>query len=145
MATRKLSSLDKLMNGSAQARFDGEVDKIWDNIYDMRTDPGKIREVTLSFKFTPNATRTEARISVDVKSKLAPPTSLQETVMIRQADDGSIQVTELMHEVPGQIDISGNETPMPRVITFKEPQTIAGRLARKMNGAIAEDGQAEEN
>ena len=119
MAERPIKSLDDLMDGGVAERFNVELDKVWDNVYDPNTDAHKTREVTLKVKITPNERRDACDFRVSVQSKLAPQVELSQTVMITQRDDGSVLATERTDQIPGQIDISGEEAPMPKTISFR--------------------------
>ena len=118
MASRQIKSLDQLMDGAVAERFNSELTKIWSNIYDLRTDPEKVREISLKFKFKPNSKRDAATMTYDVTVKLASPEPISQTVLMRQKDDGTVAVSEVTDQIPGQIDVDGNEAPTPRVIEF---------------------------
>ena len=126
MALRQINSLDALMDGAVTERFNHELQKLWENIYDMRTDPEKVREISLKFRFKPNQNRDSAVMSYDVTVKTAPPQPIQQTVLMRQRDDGSVAVSEVTNQIPGQMDIYGNESPAPRVITFTPAEKTGG-------------------
>lgn len=119
MASREINSLDQLMDGAVKERFNKELQKVWDNIYDYRTSATKARCITLVFKFQPNANRDAANMSFDVVPKLAPLEALQQTVLMHLCDDGTVQVTEHTDQVPGQIGLNGEESPLPNVVQFK--------------------------
>lgn len=119
MAERPIKSLDDLMDGGVAERFNVELDKVWDNVYDPNTDANKVRAVVLTVKIRPNERRDACDMRVSVQSKLAPQVELSQTVMITQRDDGSVLATERTDQVPGQIDMAGEETPMPKTISFR--------------------------
>ena len=48
-------------------------------------------------------------------------------MFMRQRDDGSVQVTEQTAQLPGQIDMAGEEQPMPNVVEFKPSGEPAAR------------------
>lgn len=118
MAERPIKSLDDLMDGGVAERFNHELAKVWANVYDPNTDARKARAVVLTVKVTPNERRDACDFRVSVQSKLAPQVDLSQTVMITQRDDGSVLATERTDQLPGQIDINGEEAPMPRTISF---------------------------
>lgn len=119
MAERPIKSLDDLMDGGVAERFNVELSKVWDNVYDPNTDSSKVRAVVLTVKIRPNERRDACDMRVSVQSKLAPQVELSQTVMITQRDDGSVLATERTDQIPGQIDIAGDESPMPRTISFR--------------------------
>lgn len=118
MASRELRSLDQMMDGALTERFNAELAKLWDNVFDPNTDPMRTRTISLIFKFKPNERRDAADMMTDVQLKLASPTPLTQTVLIEQHDDGSVTAIERTSQVAGQIDIEG-EVNIPRVIEFK--------------------------
>ena len=108
MPQKPYRGLDQLMDGAITKRFNDELTRLWDNVYDMR------------------APATKA-ILYDIKSAPAAPEALQQTVFMRQRDDGSVQVTEQTAQLPGQIDMAGEEQPMPNVVEFKPSGEPAAR------------------
>lgn len=119
MATqRPIKSLSDLMDGSVEERFNRELDKVWDNVYDPNTDPKKARTLTLKVKIIPNERRDSCDFRVSVQSSLAPYADLTQTVMLSVGADGTITATERTDQVPGQIDIEGNEAPLPQTVNF---------------------------
>ncbi len=123
MASREITSLDQLMDGAVKKRFQKELQKVWENIFDFRTSARKVRSISLTFKFVPSDRRDAASMVADVQVKLAPPEALQQTVLMHLCDDGTVQVTEHTDQEPGQLDMDGNETPVPNIVQFAPPQT----------------------
>ncbi len=121
MASREITSLDQLMDGAVKKRFQKELQKVWENIFDFRTSAKKVRSISLTFKFVPSDRRDAASMVADVQVKLAPPEALQQTVLMHLCDDGTVQVTEHTDQEPGQLDMDGNETPVPNIVQFTPP------------------------
>ena len=96
MPQKPYRGLDQLMDGAITKRFNDELTRLWDNVYDMRAPATKARTITLN-------------------------------VFMRQRDDGSVQVTEQTDQLPGQIDMAGEEQPMPNVVEFKPSGEPAAR------------------
>ena len=119
MPQKPYRGLDQLMDGAITKRFNDELTRLWDNVYDMRAPATKARTITLKVTIKPNANRDAAAILYDIKSAPAAPEALQQTVFMRQRDDGSVQVTEQTDQLPGQIDMAGEEQPMPNVVESK--------------------------
>ena len=115
---RPIKALSDLMDGSVEERFNAELDKVWQNVYDPNTDPKKARTLTLKVKIVPNERRDSCDFRVNVTSSLAPYADLTQTVMLAVGADGTIKATERTDQVPGQIDMEGSETPMPQTIVF---------------------------
>ena len=115
---RPIKSLSELMDGGVEERFNAALAEVWENVYDPNTDAKKTREVNLKIKITPNDRRDSCDFRVSVVPKLAPKVDLTQTVMLNLASDGSVIATERTNQIPGQIDIDGNESPIPTVVTF---------------------------
>ena len=115
---RPIKVLSDLMDGSVEERFNAELAKVWQNVYDPNTDPKKARTLTLKVKIVPNERRDSCDFRVSVTSSLAPYADLTQTVMLAVGADGIIKATERTDQIPGQIDVEGNETPMPQTIDF---------------------------
>lgn len=115
---RPIKSLSDLMDGSVEERFNAELDKVWQNVFDPNTDPKKTRTLTLKVKIIPNERRDSCDFRVNVTSSLVPYTDMSQTVMLSVGADGTIMATERTGQVPGQLDIDGNETPIPQTIAF---------------------------
>lgn len=117
MASRQIKKLDELMDGALTERFNYEMERVLNNVFDMNTDPRKKRQVQIVIDITPNERRDAAEFKVDVKSKLAPPVAIAQTVMIYQDDSGNVTATEITNAIPGQIDMDGDIN-IPRVVEF---------------------------
>lgn len=117
---RPIKSLSELMDGGVEERFNDALRRIWENVFDPNTDPGKVRELDLKIKIKPTENRDACAFSVDVITKTAPPVPLTQTVMLQVRSDGTVVATERTSQVPGQIDMDGNEQSLPKVITFEK-------------------------
>lgn len=115
---RPIKALSDLMDGSVEERFNAELDRVWQNVYDPNTDPKRARILTLKVKIVPNERRDSCDFRVNVTSSLAPYADLTQTVMLAVGEDGTIKATERTKQVPGQLDMEGNEAPMPHTIEF---------------------------
>ena len=120
---RPIKSLSDLMDGGVEERFNDALNSIWSNVFDPNTNPSATREVTLKVKIKPNDRRDACDFKVDVSAKLAPHVPLTQTVMLQLNSDGTITATERTNQLPGQLDVYGNEEPLPTVITFGTTDT----------------------
>ena len=118
MAERPIKSLSDLMDGGLEERFNQELTKVWQNVYDPNTNPTAARKVVMEVKIVPNERRDSVQFHVNVSSKLAPHVALTQTVMLSLGADGTITATERTEQVPGQLDMEGNEAPLPSTISF---------------------------
>ena len=102
MATeRPIKSLSELMDGGVEERFNQELDKVWQNVYDPNTDSKRARTLTLKVKIVPNERRDSCDFRVNVTSSLAPYADLTQTVMLSVGADGEIRATERTDQVLG--------------------------------------------
>lgn len=114
---RPIDSLDQMMDGGFRERFSDALAKVWENVFDPNTDAGLTRTITVKVKIKPSDRRDAATFKIDVITSLAPPVALSQTVMLSQNDNGTVTATEMTYQVPGQIDIDGNET-VQKVVEF---------------------------
>lgn len=105
MAERPIKSLSDLMDGGLEERFNQELTKVWQNVYDPNTNPTAARKVVMEVKIVPNERRDSVQFHVNVSSKLAPHAALTQTVMLSLGVDGTITATERTEQVPGQLDM----------------------------------------
>lgn len=118
MPSRKLGSLDQMIDGAVRERFEAAMEDVWANIFDPNTDPNAVRGINLAFRFKPNARRDAADQAFSITTKLAPPMPIMQTILIERHDDGSVTAMEYTSQLPGQIDMDGDVN-IPRVIEFK--------------------------
>ena len=114
---RQIKKLDELMDGALTERFNYEMDRVLQNVFDLNTNPKAKRQIQIVIDIAPNERRDAAEFKVDVKSKLAPPMAVAQTVMIYQDDNGNVTATEITNQIPGQVDIDGNIN-IPKVVSF---------------------------
>ena len=124
MAERPIKSLSDLMDGGLEGRFNQELTKVWQNVYDPNTNPTAARKVVMEVKIVPNERRDSVQFHVNVSSKLAPHVALTQTVMLSLGADGTITATERTEQVPGQLDMEGNEAPLPSTISFGRLEAV---------------------
>lgn len=124
MAERPIKSLSDLMDGGLEERFNQELTKVWQNVYDPNTNPTAARKVVMEVKIVPNEQRDSVQFHVNVSSKLAPHVALTQTVMLSLGADGTITATERTEQVPGQLDMEGNEAPLPSTISFGRLEAV---------------------
>ncbi len=115
---RQIKKLDELMDGALTERFNYEMERVLQNVFDANTKAKAKRQIQIVVDITPNERRDAADFRVDVRSKLAPVEPVAQTVMIYQDDDGNVTATEITSQVPGQIGMDGSTT-IPRVVEFE--------------------------
>ena len=115
---RQIKQLDELMDGALTERFNLEMERVLANVFDPNTDAKAKRQIQIVIDIKPNERRDAAEFKVDVKSKIAPPVAIAQTVFLHMDDYGNVTATEITREVPGQIDMDGNVQALPRVVEF---------------------------
>ena len=115
---RQIKKLDELMDGALTERFNYEMERVLLNVFDPNTNPRAKRQIQIVIDIAPNERRDAAEFKVDVKSKLAPPVAVAQTVMLNMDDDGIVTATEFSSQVPGQIDMDG-QVKSPKVVEFQ--------------------------
>ncbi|MEG1813685.1 MAG: hypothetical protein RR296_10450 [Clostridia bacterium] len=115
---RPIKSLDELMDGALTERFNYEMERVLNNVFDPNTNSKAKRQIQIVIGIAPNERRDAAEFKVDVRSKVAPPSAVTQTVFLSISDDGIVTATEMTNQVRGQINMDG-ETSIPRVIEFK--------------------------
>ena len=115
---RQIRKLDELMDGALTERFNYEMARVLQNVFDVNTKAKSKRKIQIVVDITPNERRDAADFRVDVRSTLAPVEPVAQTVMIYQDDEGNVTATELTGQVPGQMDMEG-KTIIPRVVEFE--------------------------
>lgn len=122
MNQRPINGLDDLMDGAVTERFNGEFQRVMRNVFDKNTSAKKKRNIILTFEITPNERRDMCDFKFDVKSNLAAPVAIAQTVFLSMNDAGDIIATEVTGQVPGQIDMEGEEV-IPNVVDFQAKRT----------------------
>lgn len=115
--TRQIKKLDELMDGALTERFNREMQLALYNVFDPNTSHKVKRQIQIVISIAPNERRDAAEVKVDVKSKLAPPVAMAQTVMLNMSDEGVVTATEFTSQVPGQIDMDG-QVNIPKVVEF---------------------------
>lgn len=119
MATRQIKNLDELMDGAVNEQFNQNLAQLWDNVFDPNTDPKKARVLTMKIKIVPNERRDSAEMRVSFTKTLAQNNDLAQTVMLELSGNGSVIATERTDQIPGQMNMEGEEEPAPKMVSFK--------------------------
>lgn len=115
---RQIRNLDELMDGGVTERFNDELKRVLENVFDPNTDAKKKRGITMSISITPNERRDAAEFKVEVKSTLAPPVPNAQTVFLnRDEKTGTITATEITNQTPGQMNMDGMPV-IPKIVDF---------------------------
>lgn len=110
------TSILEMAQGAFQERADVEMKRVIDNILDPNTKANAKRKIVLTIELTPDSKRQQITVSVTAESKLAKIDPAQTSLCIVGGENGDMQVAELVPQIPGQIDIGGNEQTAPKIL-----------------------------
>ena len=114
-------SLETLMQGAVQEKFEKELKRVLENIMDPNTDFKKKRKLTIDFEFITNEERDETLFDCIVKSKIIPAKPVVSRLLIGKDGEG-VKVTEYQKGIiPGQVivDVETGEV-TDGIIDFKK-------------------------
>lgn len=106
-------SILDMAEGAIKERCDIEMSKIIDNIMDINTAATKARELKLTVKFTPSSDRKNVQVSTQAQCKLQPTEPLATALYIGADENGEVGAVELTRQIPGQMNIDGQEQAEP--------------------------------
>lgn len=110
------SSILQMAKGAIQERVDYEVTKVIDNILDVNTDAKTKRKITLTIELKPDENRQFISLSASAKSTLAPVVPIGTTLGIAADRNGEMVIVETIPQVPGQINMDGEEQEAPKLL-----------------------------
>ena len=106
----KVFNLEEFAGGALSEKFNSEIQKVLDNIYDPNTDVKKVRTLELKVKFEPTTNRDGAKVSIQANTKLAPVVPTETTIGIGQdIKTGKVVAAEFKNQLPGQLGIKVDE------------------------------------
>ena len=110
------SSILQMAKGAIQERVDYEVAKVIDNILDANTDATKKRKIVLTIELKPDDNRQFISLSASAKSTLAPVVPIGTTLGIAANRNGEMVIVETVPQVPGQMNMDGDEQTAPKIL-----------------------------
>ena len=117
MTEQTKKSILEMARGGFLERVDYEMPSILANILDPNTKATAKRTLTIKLEFVPDDERTSIVTNFSMKTNLASANPLRTTLYIAgQESDGSVQVVEMVPQVPGQVNIEGAEQEAPPVL-----------------------------
>lgn len=108
----KKSVLEMAMGAIAEIT-DYEVERVVANIMDPNTAATAKRKITITLTFAPDDYRQQIGMDAQAKTTLAPIQPVRTSLCITKARDGSLLLAEMTPQVPGQVNMDGDEAPMP--------------------------------
>ena len=116
MTKDERSSLLQMAKGAIQERVDYEVSRVVDNILDINTEAKVKRKVVLTIEMVPDDNRQVVKIEASAKSKLAPVVPVGTSLVITADGNGEMMLAEIVPQVPGQINMNGEEQEAPKLL-----------------------------
>ncbi len=87
----------------------GAIIKVVDNILDPNTEATAKRKVQLTIEFRPDSNRQTVAVACGVKSALCPTNPVATSLYITGNELGEVTAVEMVPNVPGQLDMMGEE------------------------------------
>lgn len=110
MKAVNISNLDQIAGGALAEKFNDEMAKVLENIYDPNTEAEKARTITISIKVQPDQDRDSAVLTINCVSKIVAPKAVATRVYIDKDDEGNVVASEITKTMPGQISLEGEVT-----------------------------------
>jgi predicted KAP-like P-loop ATPase len=98
-------TISNLAKGALVEQFEGELEKVLDNIVDPNTAAMKVRKITITLEIKPNEHRNMADIKFHTKSSLIPANAVSTAILINKDTSGNVEAAELGQEVFGQMKL----------------------------------------
>ena len=109
-------SILRMAQGAIEEKVDYEVSRVIDNILDLNTKPDAKRKITITLEFVPDAERKRIGLFANAKSTLVPTAAVATSMVITTNRNGEVVIAEMVPQIPGQIDIQGQEQERPKIL-----------------------------
>ena len=113
----KKSILEYAMGAIAES-VDYELNRVLANIGDPNTVPTAKHKITLTLVFSPDENRVRIEMASSCKSTLAPLSTVKTMLGVTRARNGDLLLAEMLPQIPGQVDMDGDEAPAPAGMVF---------------------------
>ena len=114
-----MTSILETAQGAIMERVNYEMEKVLTNILDANTSPTAKRKIQLTLILKPTNDRQVITMSTVVKSTLAPTEPIETSLFVTgKRSTGELTLTENMTEVPGQMDMSGEEQMPGKIVNI---------------------------
>ncbi|MEA4965403.1 MAG: hypothetical protein VB055_06240 [Oscillospiraceae bacterium] len=113
----KRTSILQMARGAIQERIDYEMTKVIDNILDPNTKATAKRKLTLCIELQPDDNRQTVSVTSTAKSALCATNPVATALYITgDVETGEVTAVEMVPNVPGQLDMMGNEQEVAPVL-----------------------------
>ena len=109
MDSKAQKSILQMARGAIQERADYEMTRILENILDYNTSPTAKRKLVITLELKPDDSRQNISVSCTAKSTLAATNPVTTALYVAGYDT----IVEMVPQIPGQMDMDGNETETP--------------------------------
>lgn len=125
--------LAELAGGALQEKFETSLQKVLENMLDLRTPYRDKRSITIKLSFTQNEMRDDIKAHIDVSEKLAPMGATETSFTFgRDLHTGKIMIEEYGKQIKGQMSLSDLAQPQLE-------ETGDGRQVDTETGEIVEN------
>lgn len=112
------SSILQMAKGAFEERVDHEMNRVIDNILDINTKATAKRKITLTLELVPDDERQTIGVSCQVKSTLAATNPVATALYITGDSNGEMIVAEMVPQIPGQMNLSGEAQESPKILNL---------------------------
>lgn len=99
--------LAELAGGALQEKFQTSLEKVLENMLDLRTPYRDKRSITIKLSFTQNELRDDIKAHIDVTEKLAPMGATETSFSFgRDLRTGEIMIEEYGKQIKGQMSLN---------------------------------------
>ena len=101
--------IEELFDEKVRNQCEREISRIVRNLYSPDYPANKERKLEIVFGFSTDEKRGNCVVTASVKSKLPTPFKMIKICTLQVDDDGVVLASEKTTEIPGQMDLMGNE------------------------------------
>ena len=126
-------NMEKLAGGAFSEQVNRAIEEVTMNIQDPNTDDKKVRKVTITLSFKPNAQRNFSTIGIDTKVSLAPTLGVVTAMsMGKDIKTGQVEAVEIGNQIPGQMSFV-NTQPNLENVNVQSVDTDTGEIIGNTN------------
>jgi len=114
------NSILQMARGAFLERADYEMEKVINNILDPNTKATAKRKITMALELVPDEERSKIHVSVTAKSVLVATNPVTTSLCITNNADGELVVAEIEPQIPGQMQLNGQEQEAPRILKLAQ-------------------------
>lgn len=116
MSKKNYDSILRMAQGAIEERLDYEMKRVMENILDPNAKAGQKRKIVLTIELKPDEDRQHIHVSATAKSALAPTNPVYTSLYVTGDKNGELTVVEAIPQIPGQLQMDGDEQEPPRTL-----------------------------